>query len=50
MAMLSELVDAVIGVDTHRDTNQLEIAYPSGAVIATGAFSNDSAGDAKTLS
>lgn len=49
MAMLSEVVDAVIGVDTHRDTNQLEIAHPSGAVIITGSFSNDSAGHGEAL-
>ena len=49
MAMLSEVVDGVIGADTHRDTNQLEIAFPSGAVIATGSFSNDSIGHAKAL-
>lgn len=49
MAMLAEMVDAVIGVDTHRDFNQVEIAHPSGAVIATGGFRNDSAGHAETL-
>ena len=49
MAMLAEVVDAVIGVDTHRDFNQVEIAYPSGAVIATRSFSNDSVGYAETL-
>jgi transposase len=49
VAMLAEMVDAVIGVDTHRDFNQVEIAHPSGAVIATGGFSNDSAGHAETL-
>jgi transposase len=47
--MLAEIVDAVIGVDTHRDFHQVEIAYPSGAVIATGGFRNDSAGHAETL-
>jgi hypothetical protein len=26
--MLAELVDAVVGVDTHRDTHQVEIALP----------------------
>jgi transposase len=31
MPMLAELVDAVVGVDTHRDTHEVEIAYPSGA-------------------
>ncbi|HEY3894951.1 MAG TPA: transposase [Pseudonocardiaceae bacterium] len=38
-----------MGADTHRDTNQVEIAYPSGAVIATGSFDNDSAGHAAAL-
>ena len=47
--MLPEVVDGVIGADTHRDTNQLEIAYSSGAVIATCSFSNDSAGHAEAL-
>jgi len=48
--MLPEIVDAVIGADTHRDTNQLEIAYPSGAVIATCSFANDSIGRTIALS
>ena len=26
--MLAELVDAVVGVDTHRDTHEVEIALP----------------------
>ena len=30
MPMLAELVDAVVGVDTHRDTHQVEIALPTG--------------------
>ncbi|HEY3894162.1 MAG TPA: IS110 family transposase [Pseudonocardiaceae bacterium] len=47
--MLPEVVDAVIGADTHRDTNQVEIAHPSGAVIATGSFGNDNAGHAAAL-
>jgi hypothetical protein len=29
--MLAELVDTVVGVDTHRDTHEVEIAFPSGA-------------------
>ena len=33
--MLAELVDAVVGVDTHRDTHEAEIALPSGAPIRT---------------
>jgi transposase len=47
--MLAEIVDGVIGVDIHRDFNQVEIAYPSGAMIATCSFSNDSVGYAQTL-
>ena len=47
--MLAEMVDGVIGVDTHRDFNQVEIACPSGAVIATRTFTNDSAGHAEVL-
>lgn len=47
--MLPEVVDGIIGADTHRDTNQLEIAYPSGAVIARRSFTNDSAGQAEAL-
>ena len=35
MPMLAELVDAVVGIDTHRDTHQVEIALPTGAPIAT---------------
>jgi len=47
--MLADLVDAVVGVDTHRDTHQAEIAHPSGAVIATCSVSNDSAGFTELL-
>jgi transposase len=49
MAMLAELVDAVIGVDTHRDTHDAEIALPTGTPIATTKVSNDSAGAAALL-
>jgi transposase len=49
VAMLPEVVDGIIGADTHRDTHQLEIAFPSGAMIATRSFSNDSAGHAEAL-
>jgi transposase len=49
VAMLAEMVDGVIGVDTHRDFHQVEIARPSGAVIAIGMFTNDSAGHAEVL-
>jgi transposase len=47
--MLAELVDAVVGVDTHRDTHQVEIALPSGAPIAVTTISNDTAGYAELL-
>jgi transposase len=49
MAMLAETVDGIIGADTHRDNHQIEIAYPSGAPIATRSFSNDSAGHGEAL-
>ena len=47
--MLAECVDAVVGVDTHRDTHEVEIAYPSGIPIATITISNDSSGYAELL-
>jgi hypothetical protein len=47
--MLADAVDAVIGVDTHRDVHHAEIAYPSGAVIATCSVRNTSAGYAELL-
>jgi transposase len=47
--MLAETVDAVVGVDTHRDTHEVEIAHSSGAPIAVHSISNDSAGYAEPL-
>src|SRR5215208_4971064 len=47
--MLAELVDAVVGVDTHRDTHQVEIALPSGVPIASTTISNDTSGYAELL-
>lgn len=44
MVILAEVVDAVVGVDTHRDTHQVEIALPTGAPIASCSISNDSGG------
>ena len=35
MSMLADVIDVVVGGDTHRDTHALEIATPAGAVIAT---------------
>ena len=49
MTMLAEVVDAVIGIDTHRDTHEAEIADPAGRPIATMQVSNDSAGFARLL-
>ena len=49
MPMLAELIDAVIGVDTHRDTHHAELALPTGAAIATYSISNDSTGYAQLL-
>lgn len=42
--MLAERVDAVVGVDTHRDVHHAEIAHPSGVPITTCAITNDEAG------
>ena len=49
MPMLADVVDAVIGVDTHRDTHHAEIARPAGAVIASCSVRNTSAGYAQLL-
>jgi transposase len=47
--MLAELVDAVVGVDTHRDTHQVEIADRHGVPIATCSITNDTRGYAQLL-
>lgn len=47
--MLAEVVDAVIGIDTHRDTHEVEIADATGSPIATMRISNDDAGFARLL-
>jgi transposase len=49
MTMLAEVVDAVIGIDTHRDTHEVEIADPAGKPIAALRIANDSAGFARLL-
>lgn len=49
MSMLAEVVDAVVGGDTHRDTHALEIATPTGAVITTTSISNDEDGFAEAV-
>ena len=47
--MLAEVVDAVIGIDTHRDSHEVEIADAAGKPIATMRIGNDSAGFAQLL-
>jgi transposase len=47
--MLAEVVDAVIGIDTHRDTHEVEIADTSGSPIVTTRITNDSTGFAHLL-
>lgn len=49
MPMLAEVVDAVVGVDTHRDTHEAEIAFPTGTAIGARQISNDSSGFAELL-
>src|SRR5690242_9405884 len=49
MTMLAEVVDAVIGIDTHRDTHEVEIADPAGRPIAAMRIGNDSAGFAQLM-
>ncbi len=50
MTMLAEVVDAVIGADTHRDTHALEICTPTGVTIATLSITNTDSGFADALS
>jgi transposase len=47
--MLAEVVDAVIGIGTHRDTHEVEIADASGKPIAAVRIGNDSGGFARLL-
>ncbi|PZG02760.1 IS110 family transposase [Micromonospora deserti] len=47
--MLAEVVDAVIGIDTHRDNHEVEIADSRGTPIATMRIGNDSAGFTQLL-
>ena len=49
MPLVAEVVDAVIGGDTHRDTHALEMTAPTGARIATIAIDNDDSGFAEAL-
>jgi len=49
MTVLAETVDAVIGIDTHRDSHEVEIADAAGKPIAVMRIGNDSAGFAQLL-
>ena len=49
MTMLAEVVDAVIGGDTHRDTHTLEMCNPAGVTLQTLTIRNDDAGFADAL-
>jgi transposase len=49
MTMLAETVDAVIGIDTHRDSHEVEIADAAGRPVATMQVTNDSGGFARLL-
>ncbi len=49
MTMLADLVDAVIGGDTHRDTHTLEMTSPTGATISVCTVTNDAAGFAASV-
>jgi transposase len=50
MSVIAEVVDAVVGGDTHRDTHTLEVTAPTGATIATLVINNNPAGFAEALS
>jgi transposase len=49
MTMLAETVDAVIGIDAHRDNHEVEIADATGRPITTMRINNDSAGFTRLL-
>jgi transposase len=49
MTMLAQVVDAVIGIDTHRDSHEVEIADAAGRPITTMRISNDSTGFTQLL-
>ena len=44
MPMVADLVDTVVGGDTHKDTHTLQIATPSGVPLAALVIGNDGAG------
>jgi transposase len=49
MPMVADIADAVLGVDTHRDTHEIELANPTGRALATLAIPNSDAGFTQLL-
>src|SRR4051812_6854716 len=49
MPMLAEMVDAVVGVDTHRDTHTAQLVDPLGRPLAELTVTNSEAGFAELL-
>lgn len=49
MAMVAEVVDAVVGGDTHEDTHTLEMLSPVGATLSVICVDNDEAGFAEAI-
>jgi transposase len=49
MPMVAEVVDAVVGGDTHRDSHALEMLTATGVVLATLTVDNDEAGYAEAV-
>ncbi len=49
MMTLADVVDAVVGGDTHRDTHALEMVAPGGATIAVLSIANDEDGFAEAI-
>jgi transposase len=47
--MLAQVIDAAVGVDTHRDTHEAEIISPAGIVLATTQIPNTSSGFTQLL-
>ena len=47
--MLAEVIDAVIGIDTHRDSHEVEIADKTGTPVARLRIGNDTDGFAQLL-
>ena len=49
MTTVAEVVDAVVGGDTHADTRTLQVASPSGVEVATATFRNTPGGLAEAV-